>query len=62
MGHDEGEVYSVPIKSLNHLKSGIPQAIRRIEPSVLAKVWENTKMRLNHVVRQGEGHTEQLGI
>ena len=60
--HVKGEVYSVPIKSLNHLKSRIRQAIRRIDPSVLAKVWKNTKMGLNHVVRLGGGHIEQLVI
>ena len=61
-GHVKDEVYSVPIESLNHFKSPIRQAIRRIDPSVLAKVWKNTKVRLNHVVRQGGGHIEQLVI
>lgn len=61
-GHVKDDVYSVPIEPLSHLKHRIRQAIRRIDQSVLAKVWKNPKMRLNHVVPQGGGHTEQLVI
>ena len=37
-GQVKGEVSSIPIESLNHLKSRIRQAIRRIDPIVSVKV------------------------
>ena len=60
--HVKSEVYSVPIESINHLKSRIRQAIRWIDSSVLAKVWKNTKIILNHMIRRGGGRIKQSVI
>lgn len=61
-GYVKDQVYSSPIRDLEHLKTRITQAINRIDTGTLGNVWKNTKTRIDHVVRQNGGHIEQLNL
>ena len=57
-GHIKAKVFSTPIESVDHLKERIRQEIRRVPRSMLSKVWENIKFRLQYLPAVQGGHVE----
>ena len=54
--HIKSKVYTTPVASVEKLKTRIRTAIRSVRQETLRKVWDNTKLRLNHISSAGGGH------
>ena len=59
-GYIKEKVYATPVSSLEELRNRIKDVCRRITPEILAKVWDNLKLRLNHLSRVDGGHIESF--
>ena len=58
--HVKAKVFSTPTQFVDHLKIKIRQVIRSIPRGMLAKVWENTKFRLQYLPVVQGGHLEMF--
>lgn len=53
-GHLKLKIYSTPVNSTKELKRRIVAEVRGIIEEPLKKVWDNTKLRLNFIMKVEE--------